>query len=245
MSTLRIDVTLVERGFFESRAKAQEAIAAGLVSVDGKPVKKPSEQVGEESVILASAPHPWVSRAGLKLVAGLDAFKIDPTNRVCLDIGASTGGFTQVLLSRGAKLVYAVDVGHDQIHPTLLDDDRVVSREGTDARDLTAADFEILPDLLVCDASFISLKKVLAPALDFVAPGAELLVLVKPQFEAGRAAVKKGIVRDADVHQRVCEDIKDFMASLHWQVRGLVPSPIEGGDGNREFLLAAVKGEKV
>lgn len=244
MTRLRADLLLVERGFFESRAKAREAIEAGLVSAGGKPVRKPSETLAEDAAIAAKAPHPWVSRAGLKLVAGLDAFGIDPAGRTCLDVGSSTGGFTQVLLARGAARVVAVDVGRDQLHPSLRADPRVVSREATDARDLRAADFEVAPSLLVCDASFISLRLVLPAALALAPPGAELVALVKPQFEAGRAAVGKGgIVRDPAVHARVCAEIAAFLESAGWHVRGPVPSPIEGGDGNREFLIAAHKAQ--
>ena len=242
MTRLRADLLLVERGFFESRAKAREAIEAGLVSADGKPVRKPSDPLGPEAEILATAPYPWVSRAGLKLVAGLDTFGIDPTGRTCLDVGSSTGGFTQVLLARGAAKVTAVDVGRDQLHPSLRADPRVVSREATDARSLSAADFEVAPSLLVCDASFISLRLVLPAALALAPEGAELVALVKPQFEAGRTAVGKGgIVKDAKVHTRVCVEIVAFLESVGWRVRGPVPSPIEGGDGNREFLIAGIK----
>ena len=242
MTRLRADLLLVERGFFESRAKAREAIEAGLVSADGKLVRKPSDPLGSEAEILATAPHPWVSRAGLKLVAGLDTFGIDPTGRTCLDVGSSTGGFTQVLLARGAAKVIAVDVGRDQLHPSLRADPRVVSREATDARSVRAADFEVAPSLLVCDASFISLRLVLPAALALAPEGAELVALVKPQFEAGRTAVGKGgIVKDAKVHARVCAEIVAFLEGSGWHVRGPVPSPIEGGDGNREFLIAATK----
>ena len=242
MTRLRADLLLVDRGFFESRAKAREAIEAGLVSADGKPVRKPSETLANDSEIVAPAPYPWVSRAGLKLVAGLDAFGIDPKGRTCLDLGSSTGGFTQVLLARGAVHVTAVDVGRDQLHPSLRADPRVTSREATDARDLRAEQFEVAPSLLVCDASFISLRLVLPPALDLAAPGAELVALVKPQFEAGRASVGKGgLVKDPAIHTRVCAEIAAFLEARGWRVRGPVPSPIEGGDGNREFLIAAEK----
>jgi 23S rRNA (cytidine1920-2'-O)/16S rRNA (cytidine1409-2'-O)-methyltransferase len=240
----RADVALVERGHFESRAKARAAIEAGLVRADGVVLAKPSEMIGDKATIEASAPHPWVSRAGLKLVAGLDAFGIDPHGLLCLDVGSSTGGFTQVLLSRGADRVIAVDVGRDQLHPSLRIDPRVCSLEATDARRLTP---DLLahhgvagaPRLVVCDASFISLKLVLPAALALCGPGARLVALIKPQFEAGPSRVRKGIVRDAAVHLEVCESITGWLGQLGWRVDGLIPSPIEGGDGNKEFLVGA------
>lgn len=240
----RADIILVERGFFESRAKARAAIEAGLVRVNGVELKKPSEQVDEEAPIEASAPHPWVSRAGLKLVGGLDAFGFDPTGKLCLDVGSSTGGFTQVLVSRGAEKVIAVDVGHDQLHASLRQNLRILSLEGTDARLLTPAllaehGIAGRPDMVVCDASFISLKLVLPAALGLCTSGAELVALIKPQFEAGRERVKKGIVRDDAVHAEVCATISQWLEDQGWTILGLVPSPIEGGDGNREFLVGA------
>jgi len=239
MTRKRADVVLVERGFFTSRARAQEAIAAGLVTVNGAVVRKPSDAVADDAVITAVQPHPYVSRGGVKLAAALDAFGIDPMGCVCLDVGASTGGFTEVLLMRGAAHVYAVDVGHSQLHPKVAGDPRVTNLEGTDARSL---DEDLIPqpvDLLVSDVSFISLKLVLPAAVARLKPRARLAVLVKPQFEAGRDHVKKGIVRDEAVHRAVCDDIRAFVASLGFTVDGIVPSPIEGGDGNREFLLGA------
>ncbi|ANY77788.1 hemolysin [Microvirga ossetica] len=242
MTRKRADVVLVERGFFASRARAQEAIAAGLVTVNGTVVRKASDAVPEEAVITAEQPHPYVSRGGLKLAAALDAFQIDPKDRICLDIGASTGGFTEVLLTRGAAHVYAVDVGHSQLHPTIVGNARVTNLEGTDARALNTTHIPRTPDLLVSDVSFISLKLVLPAVVALLKPRADLAVLVKPQFEAGRDHVKKGIVRDEAVHRAVCEDMTAFVASLGFTVIGLVPSPIEGGDGNREFLLGARRG---
>ena len=235
----RADIALVERGFFESRAKARAAIEAGLVRVGGVTLRKPAEPVAETAEIEATAPHPWVSRAGMKLDSGLDTFAIDPAGRTCLDIGSSTGGFTQVLLARGAAHVFAVDVGRDQLHATLRADARVTVMESTDARALTHDMIMPAPTLVVCDASFISLHLVLPVPLSLAAPGADLVVLIKPQFEAGPARVKKGIVRDAAVHAEICENIRAFIETAGWQVRGITPSPIEGGDGNREFLLAA------
>ncbi|HVJ70221.1 MAG TPA: TlyA family RNA methyltransferase, partial [Sphingomicrobium sp.] len=229
MTRKRADVVLVERGFFASRARAQEAIAAGLVTVNGTVVRKASDAVPEEAVITAEQPHPYVSRGGLKLAAALDAFQIDPKDRICLDIGASTGGFTEVLLTRGAAHVYAVDVGHSQLHPTIVGNARVTNLEGTDARALNTTHIPRTPDLLVSDVSVISLKLVLPAVVALLKPRADLAVLVKPQFEAGRDHVKKGIVRDEAVHRAVCEDMTAFVASLGFTIIGLVPSPIEGG----------------
>ncbi|MDH7797778.1 MULTISPECIES: TlyA family RNA methyltransferase [unclassified Beijerinckia] len=245
MSRRRADVVLVENGHFESRARARAAIEAGLVFANGKQVRRPSEELPEDVEIRASAPHPWVSRGGLKLVAALDGFGIDPKGRICLDVGASTGGFTEVLLARGAARVHAIDVGHGQLHARLQHDPRVLAREGTDARQLKPADFVSeagvveAPDLIVCDVSFISLALVLPPVLALAAPGAQLAVLVKPQFEAGPGKVNKGVVRDPLVHDAVCAKIRTLVESLGWRCLGLLPSPIEGGDGNREFLLGA------
>lgn len=242
MTRKRADVVLVERGFFTSRARAQEAIAAGLVTVNGAVIRKASDTVPEEAVITAEQPHPYVSRGGVKLAAALDAFRIDPKGCICLDIGASTGGFTEVLLMRGAAHVYAVDVGHGQLHYKIVGDPRVTNLESTDARSLSPALVPEPADLLVSDVSFISLKLVLPPAIALLKPRATLAVLVKPQFEAGRDHVKKGIVRDEAIHRAVCEDIQAFVTSLGFTPLGLIPSPIEGGDGNREFLLGARRG---
>ena len=239
MTRQRADLVLVGRGLFESRARAQEAIAAGLVRADGRVVRKASEMLAADATIEAEAPWPWVSRGGVKCAAALDAFGFDPAGRTCLDIGASTGGFTHVLLTRGAARVYAVDVGHDQLHRSLRGDPRVVSMEGVDARALTAADFSQPPSLIVCDASFISLTLVLPPALALAAPGAELAALIKPQFEVGRAHVAKGVVRDAAARDKACATISAMLTRLGWSIVGLVASPIEGGDGNVEFLIGA------
>jgi 23S rRNA (cytidine1920-2'-O)/16S rRNA (cytidine1409-2'-O)-methyltransferase len=237
----RADLLLVERGLFESRAKARAAIEAGLVKVDGVAIKKPSEPVPKDASIDATSPHPWVSRAGLKLVGGLDHFAINPQGRISMDVGSSTGGFTQVLLSRGAEKVYAVDVGRDQLHASLRADPRVMVMESTDARSLTRELVPDAPSLIVCDASFISLRLVLPVPLSLACEGADLIALIKPQFEAGPERVKKGIVRDATVHDDVCATIRAFIETQGWQVSGITPSPIEGGDGNREFLLHAKK----
>ena len=238
-SRQRIDRLLVVRGLFDSRAKAQAAIEAGLVHVDGKQIAKASETVAADAEIQASAAHPYVSRGGLKLVAALDRFGFDPKGRVCLDVGASTGGFTQVLLERGARQVYAVDVGSGQLHDSVKARPEVVSLEQTDIRTLSPDQFSEPPALVVCDVSFISLKLVLPPALALAGASAQLVALIKPQFEAGRAQLKKGIVRDPAVHQTACDDIASLVTSLGWRVLDTIPSPIAGGDGNAEFLLGA------
>ena len=238
----RADRLLVERGLFESRAKAQAAIAAGHVTANGVVVAKASDAIAIDAVVEASAEHPWVSRGGLKRAAALDHFGIDAKGRVCLDVGASTGGFTHVLLERGAKRIYAVDVGRGQLHPHLLDRPEVVSLEETDIRRLAPAALSEPPDLVVVDVSFISLQLVLPAAVALAQPAAELVALIKPQFEAGRAHVKKGVVRDSALHQAVCDDIADFVARLGWKVLGIIPSPVTGGSGNQEFLLGAKRG---
>lgn len=239
MTRKRADVALVERGLFESRARAQAAIAVGQVMANGTVLRKPSDMVADDAELVAAPDHPWVSRGGLKLAAALDHFGFDPGGDICLDVGASTGGFTQVLLANGANKVYAVDVGRDQLHARLRADPAVVSLEQTDIRTLDPALFAERPDFVTVDVSFISLRLVL-PALDrLIATPAHLVALIKPQFEAGKAHLKKGIVRDAAVHAAVYEEIAALAASLGWTVAGVMPSPIEGGDGNREFLLGA------
>jgi 23S rRNA (cytidine1920-2'-O)/16S rRNA (cytidine1409-2'-O)-methyltransferase len=235
----RADQLLVERGLFESRTRAQAAIAAGLVTANGIVLRKPSDGVAVDAVIEAAQEHPWVSRGGLKLVAALDHFGFDPAGRLCLDVGASTGGFTEVLLARGARRIYAVDVGHGQLHARLRRRPEVVSLEATDIRALDPARLAEPPDFVVADVSFISLKLIL-PALDsLVRRPAELIALIKPQFEAGRTHLKKGVVRDAAVHAAVCDDVAACAASLGWRVAGLIPSPIAGGEGSKEFLMGA------
>lgn len=237
---MRLDRHLVERCGFETRAKAQAAIAAGHVRVDGEPARKASQSVPAGAVVQAEPAHPYVGRAALKLVHGLDAFNVDPSGRTCLDVGASTGGFTQVLIERGAERVYAVDVGRDQLHPRLCAQERVVSLEGVDAR---ALDTRLIPEpvsLLVCDASFISLAKVLPRALGLLAPGGEAVVLFKPQFEVGRAHVGKGgLVTDAEAVERAKEKACAFFEDAGLEVSGWSISPISGGDGNQEHLLHA------
>lgn len=238
---VRADRLLVERGLFESRAKAQAAIEAGLVIADEQVVRKASEEIAVDADLRAGAAHPYVSRGGIKLAAALDHFGFDPKGRVCLDVGASTGGFTQVLLDRGARRVYAVDVGRGQLHQSLRMRPEVISLESSDIRTLSPARFDEPPNFITVDASFISLKHVLPPALALAKTPAKLIALIKPQFEAGRTAVRKGIVRERAIHTAVCDDIAKFVASLGWRVMGIVESPIKGGEGNAEFLLGAAR----
>jgi 23S rRNA (cytidine1920-2'-O)/16S rRNA (cytidine1409-2'-O)-methyltransferase len=238
-SRVRIDRLLVERGLFESRAQAQAAITAGRVTADTAIVTKPSQEVSVEAMLSAQAAHPYVSRGGVKLAAALDQFGCDPSGRVCLDVGASTGGFSEVLLARGARRVYAVDVGRGQLHSNLRAEPRLLSIEGTDIRALEPASLPEAPDFVTIDVSFISLKLVLPPVLALLRPPAWLIALIKPQFEAGRRHLKKGLVRDPQVHTAVCDDIAAFMAAQGLKVVGIIPSPIAGGDGNHEFLIGA------
>jgi 23S rRNA (cytidine1920-2'-O)/16S rRNA (cytidine1409-2'-O)-methyltransferase len=240
---VRIDRLLVERGLFASRTQAQSAIAAGRVSADEVVVARPSEEISAEAVFRADPAHPYVSRGGVKLAAALDHFRsdplFDPRDRVCLDIGASTGGFTEVLLARGARRVYAVDVGRDQLHRSLRGRAEVVSLEATDIRALNPARLPERPDFAVVDVSFISLKLALPAAFALLRTSASLLALIKPQFEAGPGRAKRGVVRDPRLHALVCQDIAGVVTSCGWQVAGIAPSPILGGDGNREFFIAA------
>ncbi len=237
----RLDQHLVATGLAESRARAKALIEAGAVTVDGTVARKPSQAVAEGAQVAVTAdPNPWVSRAALKLTHALDEFGLTPRG-VALDVGASTGGFTEVLLARGAARVFALDVGHGQLHPRIAADPRVVVHEGVNARDIPAG---LVPpvDWIVADVSFISLTKALPGPLALARPGAVLVARIKPQFEAGRAQVGRGgIVRDAGVHAAVRARIRDWLERLGWQVTGEAPSPIEGGDGNREFLIAALR----
>ena len=237
---LRLDELLVRRGLFASRSRARDAIERGTVRVAGAVAAKPGQSVPASCDLEIDDPaKDYVSRAALKLIAGLDHFAFDPAGAEALDVGASTGGFTQVLLERGARRVYAVDVGRGQLHASLRVRPEIVSLEETDIRTLSPALLPEPPDLVVVDVSFISLKLVLPPALALARPPAQLIALIKPQFEAGRAHLKKGVVRDPQVHQAICEDILAFVAGLGWNVRGIIPSPVTGGNGNREFLLGA------
>jgi 23S rRNA (cytidine1920-2'-O)/16S rRNA (cytidine1409-2'-O)-methyltransferase len=242
MTRQRADRLLVARGLFESRARAQAAIAAGRVLADGVPVRKASEEISPTAIIDAEPEHPYVSRGGVKLAAALDHFGFDVKDRVCLDVGASTGGFTEVLLARGAKRIYAVDVGHGQLHARLRGHPAILSMEETDIRALEPSRLPEQPDFAVADVSFISLKLVIPAIEELLQPRASLVALIKPQFEAGRRDVKKGIVRDAAVHAAICDDIKNVLAARGWRVGGVMPSPIAGGDDNREFFVGAARG---
>ncbi|WID95867.1 TlyA family RNA methyltransferase [Bosea vestrisii] len=236
---VRADLLLLERGLFESRARAQAAIAAGLVSADGVVLRKASETVLAAAKIEAQAAHPYVSRGGVKLAAALDAFGFDAAGLTCLDVGASTGGFSDVLLRRGAAHVYAIDVGQAQLHESLHGHPRLTSLESQDIRTLDGGLFTEPPALAVIDVSFISLKLVLPAVATLLAPQARLIALVKPQFETKRSALKKGVLRDEVLQQQICAEIADAVTALGFIVSGLIPSPIEGGDGNREFLLGS------
>lgn len=240
----RLDLALVARRLVATRARARDAILRGCVTVGGRVVTSPAEAVaGDADIVVDDPAGRYVSRAALKLVAGLDAFGCSPAGRVALDIGASTGGFTEVLLARGASRVYAVDVGHGQLHPRLRDDPRVVNIEGVNARDLGREHVPEPVGAVVADLSFISLRLALPGALALATPGAWGVFLVKPQFEVGRRRVGKGgIVRDAAAAREAADAIAAWLADeTGWTVDGLVESPIPGGDGNREFLLGARK----
>jgi 23S rRNA (cytidine1920-2'-O)/16S rRNA (cytidine1409-2'-O)-methyltransferase len=238
----RADILLVERGFFSSRARVQAAIAAGLVSVDGVALKKASEEVADNAPIEAEAAHPWASRGGVKLAAALDAFALDPSGLVCLDVGASTGGFTDVLLARRAAKVIAVDVGRGQLDPRLAADPRVRSLEGVDARALDPEMVGERHEAIVVDVSFISQRLVLPHVLKLAAERAWLVSLVKPQFELGRSELVKGRVRSEAALERACDAVRAAIEAQGWTVLGLIPSPILGGAGAREFLIAARHG---
>lgn len=241
---LRVDQALVDRGLAESRAKAQALIMAGQVYSETRRIDKSGQQVRSDTPLTVKGqPHPWVSRGGLKLAAGLDHFGLEPNGRIALDIGASTGGFTDVLLSRGAAKVYAVDVGHGQLAWKLRQDDRVVVLERTNARYLSTDQVSEPVDLLVCDASFIGLQTVLPAALALAAPRASLVALIKPQFEVGKGRVGKGgVVREPALHQEVCQRIRAWIGdTVGWNVLGVTESPIAGPEGNREFLIGATR----
>lgn len=241
---MRLDLALVERGLVATRARAQAAIKAGQVRLRGQVASKPSDMVGDGDEIEIDAPEQvYVSRGALKLLHALDFFGLDPSGKICLDLGASTGGFTQVLLKRDAAFVVAVDVGHGQLAKEIESDARVRSLEGLNARDLTREDILEPVSFIVADLSFIGLQKALPPALALAQKGAVLVALIKPQFEAGPENVGKGgIVRDPALHERICGDISHWLSDdMGWRVLGLTQSPIEGGDGNREFLIAAEK----
>ena len=238
---VRLDMLLVRRGLVESREKAQALIMAGQVDLDGRAAAKAGTMVDEDADVRVIGPdHPWVSRGGLKLAHALDTFAIDVTGRLALDVGASTGGFTDVLLARGARHVIAVDVGHGQLHWKLRNAPRVTVIEGLNARHLTR---EMLPGLgdgaaiVTIDVSFISLGLILPPLVDVTTPDADVVALVKPQFEAGRRDAPKGVVRDAAVHARVIEEVTAKAAAIGWSRLAVTPSPIVGAKGNQEFLM--------
>src|SRR5436853_2200194 len=238
----RADILLVERGLFESRARARAAIEAGLVTADDRPVAKPSETIATDANLQAQPAHPFVSRGGVKLAGALETYPIEIEDHVCLDIGASTGGFTEVLLASGAALVFAIDVGRGQLHPSLRDHPKVVSWEETAIRAFEGRRLPARPDIVVIDVSFISLKAVLPVALSLAAAPMHLLALIKPQFEAERRHSKRGIIRNAMVHQQICDDISAFAASLGCTDIQIFPSSIKGGDGNMEFFMGARRG---
>lgn len=240
----RLDQLLVDRGLVESRTRAQALVMAGLVFSGERRLEKAGQQVVEDIALeVRGQDHPWVSRGGLKLAHALEEFAIDPAGAVAVDVGASTGGFTDVLLTNGAARVYAVDVGHGQLAWKLRSDSRVVVLEKTNARYLTAEQIPEPVDMVVCDSSFISLRTVLPAAMALAKPGARLVALIKPQFEAGRGQVGKGgVVRDPAVHEAVCAEVRAWLDGMaEWRVDGLTTSPITGPEGNVEFLIAATR----
>jgi 23S rRNA (cytidine1920-2'-O)/16S rRNA (cytidine1409-2'-O)-methyltransferase len=238
----RADVLLVERGLFESRARAQAAIEAGLVLANDKPVLKPSESIAADAVLQARPAHPFVSRGGVKLAGALEQYPIDVEGHVCLDVGASTGGFTEVLLASGASLVFSIDVGREQLHASLQGHPRIISMEQTDIRSFEGKRLPMRPDIVAIDVSFISLKAVLPVALSLAAAPMHLLALIKPQFEAPRTHLKRGIIRDPGVHQQVCDEIAGFATLQGCTAIKVFPSSIPGGDGNLEFFIGARRG---
>jgi 23S rRNA (cytidine1920-2'-O)/16S rRNA (cytidine1409-2'-O)-methyltransferase len=243
VSKIRLDQLLVERGLAESRTRAQALIMAGHVTHAGKKADKAGQQVAHDAEIsVTGKDHPWVSRGGIKLAHALREFCVDVSGRVAMDVGSSTGGFTDVLLNNGAARVYAVDSGTNQLAWKLRDDGRVIVHEQTSARILTRNHIPEDVSIIVCDASFIGLAKVLERPLSFAADGAQLIALIKPQFEAGRDEVGKGgVVRDPAVHARVCGEVSEWLENIGWQVAGLTTSPITGPQGNIEFLIWSKK----
>jgi len=239
MAKTRLDILLTQRGICETRAKAQARILAGEVLVEERPVTKAGTLVMEDAnVRMRGNPIPYVSRGGLKLAGALNAFNVDPTDLICFDAGASTGGFTDCLLQHGARRVYAVDTGTNQLHWKMRSDERVVSIERCNLRNWTPANISEKCALLVADLSFISLKLAIPPILPSLQPDAEAILLVKPQFEAGRSEIEKGgLVKDPAVHEHVCRDIWDFFSTTQLRPQGLTISPITGGEGNSEFLM--------
>ena len=238
----RADIVLVERGLFESRAKAQAAIEAGLVRADDIVVRKASDEIVRDAQLAATPAHPYVSRGGVKLANALERYAIDIEDHICLDVGASTGGFTEVLLQNGAAMVFALDVGHGQLHRSLQGHPKIVSMEATDIRSFEGKRLPARPDIVVIDVSFISLKSVLPVALSLAAAPMSLLALIKPQFEVKGRHDKRGVIRDETVHLEVCDDIRAFAASLGCTDIEIFPSAIPGGDGNIEFFIGARRG---
>ena len=243
VSKTRLDVALVERGLAETRAAAQRLVMAGLVFSGERRLEKAGQGIGPDIALeVRGQPHPYVSRGGLKLAKALDHFAIPVEGRTALDVGSSTGGFTDCLLQRGAARVYSIDVGTNQLAWKLRSDPRVVSMEKTNMRDVTRAQVPDPVDLIVCDASFIGLRTVLPAALALAAPGAHLAALIKPQFEVGKGRVGKGgIVREPELHDEVCETISRWLAEQPgWRMLGVTESPITGAEGNKEFLIAGL-----
>lgn len=240
---IRLDQLIVDRGLAESKTRAQALVMAGHVFVGEAKAQKPGQQIADDAeVTVKGSDHPWVSRGGIKLAHALEEFGIDVTDMVAMDIGSSTGGFTDVLLTNGAARVYAVDSGTNQLAWKLRQDERVIVHEQTSARILTEVHVPEAVDIIVCDASFIGLGKVLERPLTFAKTGAQLVALIKPQFEAGRDEVGKGgVVRNEEVHSRVCDEVKMWLVEKNWTVRGLTTSPITGPQGNIEFLIWALK----
>ncbi|KZL18848.1 Hemolysin A [Pseudovibrio axinellae] len=241
---MRLDQFLVEHGYFETRARARDAVLRNTVFIDNAPAKKPSQKVLEGHCVTINDPAAqYVSRAALKLLKALEEFKLSPADKVCLDIGASTGGFTQVLLEHHAKVVHAIDVGHDQLAERISEDPRVIRKDGLNARALTLDHLEgQAPQFLVSDVSFISLKLALPPALDLAEDGALGVFLVKPQFEAGRDRIGRGGLVAPEVAEYIAQDLQDWMNEQpHWSVVGFTSSPIKGGDGNAEYLMVCQK----
>lgn len=244
MSTKRLDQHLVDTGHFASRARARDAVLRGTVSVAGKICRKPAQKVSADTSLEIDDPASrYVSRAALKLIEGLNRFGVDPRGKICMDIGASTGGFTQVLVDRGAEKVHAIDVGHNQLHESLRSHPRIFAQDGCNARDLTIDHLEgDRPGLLVSDVSFISLKLALPPSLDLAAPGAEGVFLVKPQFEAGKDRIGKGGIVDPTVAEETARELQKWLTTVPgWAAGDLIPSPVKGGDGNAEWLLNGKK----
>lgn len=242
----RADVLLVDAGLVESRTRAQAVILAGLAYVGTQRIAKPGDKIPRDAPLsLKGQDHPWVSRGGMKLQKGLEHFGVDVSDAYCIDIGASTGGFTDVLLAGGAAHVFAVDVGQAQLAWKLRQDPRVTVLEKTNARTLTSDHISQPVDIVVCDASFIGLKTILPTPLNFLKPGGTIIALIKPQFEVGKDRVgKKGVVREPELHAEVCDTIERWLADdLGWRVMGIIESPIRGPEGNIEFLIAAQKAE--